>query len=333
VSGTAEKSMQTVELTLDVISTRIGFGCAGLMREASPARRREVLEAAFQEGIRHFDVARMYGFGAAEKELGRFARGRRDQLVIATKFGIEPSLAPRRLARLQGPARRLIARYPALRSYVKRRSDAFHQPRSYDAATARRSLETSLRELQTDYVDVLFLHGATSGDIAELSDTCAYLETARQAGHLRAWGVAGEDTAGLEILRALPAPALLQSRADIFTPVAVDPSQPRPAITFGILSSALERIVGHVAESSERRARWSRLVGNDCTRTEVVADLLVRDALARERMGVVLYSTTRPDRLRGLRAASRRDPAEDSILLAFQRQVHDELAPDSDPHW
>ena len=105
--------------------------------------------------------------GAAEGELGRFARGRRDRVVIATKFGIEPASAAGRLARLRVPARWLLARYPALRGHAKRRPDAFHQPRHYDAATAHGSLHTSLRELQTDYVDLLLAHDPSPADHVE----------------------------------------------------------------------------------------------------------------------------------------------------------------------
>src|SRR5580704_5777538 len=107
--------MESTALVLGITSTRIGFGCAGLMREPSARKRQGLLAAAFDQGITHFDVARMYGLGAAEGELGRCARDRRDRVVIATKFGIEPASASGRLAHLQGPARWLLARYPALR--------------------------------------------------------------------------------------------------------------------------------------------------------------------------------------------------------------------------
>src|SRR5271167_1841892 len=110
--------MENTALAPGITSTRIGFGCAGLMREPSARKRQGLLAEAFDQGITHFDVARMYGLGAVEGELGRFARDRRDSIVIATKFGIEAASAPG-LARLQGPARWLLARYPVLRGYVK----------------------------------------------------------------------------------------------------------------------------------------------------------------------------------------------------------------------
>ncbi|HEV3321214.1 MAG TPA: aldo/keto reductase, partial [Solirubrobacteraceae bacterium] len=285
--------MESIALAPGIMSTRIGFGCAGLMRESSGHRRQHLLAEAFDQGIRHFDVARMYGLGAAEGELGRFARGRRDSLVIATKFGIEPASTSGRLARLQGPARWLLAHNPALRRYVKRRSDAFHQPRHYDAATARTSLQRSLRELQTDYVDVLLMHDPSPEDHVDLPGICAYLEEARQAGHVRAWGVAGEPNPCIQLKRSLPATAILQVRDDILSRTHSFPGNLEPLITFGILGTALERISSHLKSSRERRSQWFDAVGMDCSSSQTLATLLLRHALQVNHRGVVLYSTTR----------------------------------------
>ncbi len=324
--------MESTALAPDVTSTRIGFGCAGLMREPSARKRQILLAEAFDRGITHFDVARMYGLGAAEGELGRFARGHRDSVVIATKFGIEPASAPGRLARLQGPARWLLARYPALRRYVKRRSDTFHQPRHYDAATARASLHTSLRELQTDYVDVLLVHDPAPTDQVDLPDICAFLEDARQAGHLRAWGVAGEGDPCAQIKRSLPATAILQVRDDILSRTQPFPRNLGPLVTFGVLGEALDRISRYLNGSSELRSRWSDELGVDCSSSQVLATLLLRDALDINPRGVVLYSTTRPERLRGLDAiVSAMHDQDDPVLAAFRRRVSDELCRSADP--
>jgi D-threo-aldose 1-dehydrogenase len=321
--------MDAVSLTPQLNSTRIGFGCAGLMRESSRKTRQQVLGAAFEEGIRHFDVARMYGLGMAEGELGRFAKGRRDQLVLVTKFGIEPSSAPAGLARLQGPARRLMARYPALRGYVKQRSATLHKSGRYDVRSARESLHKSLRELQTDYVDVLLIHDPPSPTAVESVELWAYLDEARQTGDIGAWGVAGECGGWSEMERALPASAILQMRDDILSRRSTDGAgreHSRPRITFGVLSNALERIVGHLHDSSERRARWHQLVGADCARAEVLAPLLLCDALASNPNGVVLFSTTRPWRLAGLADTVSRARRQDPALLALRRLIGEERA-------
>lgn len=316
--------MESTALAPDVTSTRIGYGCAGLMREPSARRRQHLLDEAFDQGIRHFDVARMYGLGAVEGELGRFAQGRRESIVIATKFGIAAASASGRLARLQGPARRLLARYPALRGYVKRRSDSFHQPHRYDAATARASLQTSLRELRTDYVDVLFLHDPSPADRVDLPEICGYLEEARQAGQIRAWGIAGERDPCVEIKRSLPETTILQVRDDILSRTSPWPRELEPRVTFGVLGETLERMLAYLNSSSERRSRWSEAVDSS---PEALASLLLRDALHANPRGVVLFNTTRPERLRGLDAlvsAARDD--DDPALLALRHLVSHELA-------
>jgi D-threo-aldose 1-dehydrogenase len=284
------------------------------MREPSSRKRQLLLDEAFDQGIRHFDVARMYGLGAAESELGRFARGRRDQVVIATKFGIEPAPAPRHLARLQSPARWLLARYPALRGYVKKRADTFHSPRHYDAATARASLQTSLRELQTDYVDILLIHDPAPTDQVDLPGVRDYLEEARQAGHLRAWGVAGEQDPCIQIKQSLPSTAILQVRDDILSRLPRQ-NDLEPLITFGVLSEALHRILDHLKRSAQHRSQWSKALGVDCS-SQALASLLLRDALDANPRGVVLYSTTRAERLRELKSIASIEPNQDDLALA-----------------
>jgi D-threo-aldose 1-dehydrogenase len=297
---------------------RLGFGCAGLMQSPSRSRRQRLLAEAFERGIRHFDVARMYGLGAAEGEVGRFARGRRERIAIATKFGIEPAGAVGRLAPLQAPARALVARFPALRTALRRRESAFHQPRRYDSAIARRSLETSLRELQTDYVDLFMIHGAGPGDELDMDELAGTLEDLRAEGLVRAWGLASERQASAELVAAVEPRPVLQIRDDIFEPFQM-PEADQPTITFGILSGALPRILEHVGQSEARRAQWRRAVSEDCADPEAVSALLLADALARNPAGRVLFSTTRPERIALAAAAEDRSRDGDRAQLqAFQ---------------
>ncbi|WP_176704326.1 aldo/keto reductase, partial [Mycobacterium malmoense] len=84
----------------------VGFGCGGLMQSPSRRERMAVLGAAVDNGITHFDTARMYGLGMAEAELGAFLRTvPRDTVTIATKFGIDVGGVARRIGRFQAPAR------------------------------------------------------------------------------------------------------------------------------------------------------------------------------------------------------------------------------------
>jgi D-threo-aldose 1-dehydrogenase len=293
------------------------------MRSASRRQRQRVLGEAFERGITHFDVARMYGLGAAEGELGRFAAHRRDEVTIATKFGIDPAGPASRLARFQGPARAAIARVPALRAAIKRRQGSLHQSRDYDGAVARASLETSLRALGTDYVDVLFLHDPQPGDRVDVEGLAETLEELRVAGRIRAWGLSGDPAACLPLGDAFAAPVTMQLRDEILDSAPARAEWGPAPITFGVLSRALGRVLGYVTSSEERRRRWTREVGVDCGQPDVVASLLLQDALDRNREGMVLYSTSRPERIGAAVEAAERlaGGAATDAVLAFRERV------------
>ncbi|WP_243634474.1 aldo/keto reductase [Roseicella frigidaeris] len=68
----------------------IGLGCmslSGVYGEADDAASIDLLRAAIDRGIDHFDTSDMYGWGHNEEVLRAALKGRRDQVVLATKFG------------------------------------------------------------------------------------------------------------------------------------------------------------------------------------------------------------------------------------------------------
>ncbi len=315
----------------DVDTSPLGFGCAGLFREPTARQRRRLLDVAHYAGIHHFDVAPMYGLGLAERELGRFARGRRDRVVIATKFGIDPTTACLAIGRVQGPARRLLAAAPALRRRTRssaggpsvgRAGALLYRGSGFDATAARASLERSLRELDTDHVDLLLLHDPTPGDVRS-DDVCGYLDEAREAGLIRSWGLTGEPEAALDVAEALPTDVpVLQVHHDVLmrsaasTRCASFPGR----ITYGVLGQALDTIVRHVGADAGRRDRWRDAIGCDCAIPEVAAELMLRQASRENPSGVVLFSTTREDRLRSVATALSGSPGDgDESLDAFMR--------------
>ena len=330
--------MRTITIPGTALTTsELGFGCADLYREPSAGRRRRLLDAAYAAGIRHFDAAPMYGLGLAERELGRFARGRRDDVVIATKFGIAPTRACLALGRVQGPARRVLAAVPALRSRARssaagpasgRAGAALYRAVGFDAAAAELSLQRSLRELRTEHVDLLLMHDPEPGGVRS-DDVCAYLERARDAGLIRAWGVAGEPQPALAVAQALPVGVpVLQVRRDILERSAADEACAAFAgrIVFGVLGRALQTVVRHVTADPARRRAWADAVGLDCAVPEVVARLVLAHALRENRDGVVLFSTIREDHLRSAAAVSAAgDGPGDEQLDRFARLVRDEL--------
>ncbi|MGE0416535.1 MAG: aldo/keto reductase [Acetobacteraceae bacterium] len=68
----------------------IGLGCMGLSGvygAADDAASEDLIRAAIDRGVDHFDSSDMYGWGHNEELLGRALKGRRDKVVLATKFG------------------------------------------------------------------------------------------------------------------------------------------------------------------------------------------------------------------------------------------------------
>lgn len=65
----------------------VGLGCNNLGRRIDEARAHEVVEAALDAGVTLLDTADVYGDGLSEEYLGRILEGRRDHVVVATKFG------------------------------------------------------------------------------------------------------------------------------------------------------------------------------------------------------------------------------------------------------
>src|SRR5580692_13032643 len=90
----------------------IGFGCSALTG-TNRTNALRVLEAAFDAGVRHFDVARYYGYGESEGILGTFIKSRRAEVTITTKFGIEPPRRTNALRFAMQAGRRLARAVPA----------------------------------------------------------------------------------------------------------------------------------------------------------------------------------------------------------------------------
>lgn len=134
----------------------VGLGCNNFGRRLDVAATRAVVDAALDVGITLLDTADGYGGqGASETMLGEVLAGRRDDVVLATKFGHQHSDMG------YGPA----AGAKGGRAYV------------------RRAVEASLRRLRTDHVDLLQLH--TPDPVTPIAETLAALDELVRAGLVR----------------------------------------------------------------------------------------------------------------------------------------------------
>jgi D-threo-aldose 1-dehydrogenase len=302
-------SLPTAALGEGIRTTRLGFGCASLFRISDRAQRMSLLGAAYDEGICHFDVAPMYGLGRAEPELGSFARPRRSELTIATKFGINPTLVGRGIGYAQGPIRRIFAAKPVVRDHARgpagptrlvyEPSRLLYDLGGYNAAAARRSLERSLRALNTDYVDLLLLHEPDPGSVRS-DEVSSCLEDARAAGLIRSWGIAGEPGPTGEVAssfsRRIP---IRQLRDDIFLRSLRSSPDGAVFITYGVIARALVRLLQVMSSNDALSSKCQRVIGTNLHSAEpAIASLLLRAAFRANSSGVVLFSTGKPARIR-----------------------------------
>jgi D-threo-aldose 1-dehydrogenase len=144
--------------------SRIGFGGAplgDLKRAPSEAGAREVLQAAWDAGIRYFDTAPFYGSGLSERRIGDFLRDKpRDEYVLSTKVG-----------RLLVPDRAY-----AMQRHGSASALPFRPVFDFTHEGVMKSFEQSLQRLGLERIDILFLH-----DLGWFSQRDRHEETMRQA--------------------------------------------------------------------------------------------------------------------------------------------------------
>ncbi|HEY6836250.1 MAG TPA: aldo/keto reductase [Gaiellaceae bacterium] len=156
--------------------SRVGLGCNNFGRRLDLDRTRGVVEAAFAEGINFVDTADIYGGGDSERFLGEVLEGRRDRVVLATKFGMADDGS-------------------GSREYV------------------RRAFAASLERLRTDHVDLYYYHRPDG--VTPIGDTVRAMVELVEEGAVRAIGVSNFTVEQLdEAVEAGPI-AALQNRYNL----------------------------------------------------------------------------------------------------------------------
>lgn len=144
----------------------VGYGCMGLSHAGGDPTERsaavELIRNAYDMGYTFFDTAQCYngvypdGTMACNEELvGEALHGIRDRVVIATKFGVQ--FTPDGLADDSKPA------------------------------TIRESVESSLRKLRTDYIDLYYQHRVDKG--TPIEEVAGVMADLIKEGKIRAWGM------------------------------------------------------------------------------------------------------------------------------------------------
>ncbi len=182
--------MRTVTLgDAGMNSSALGFGCSAVLGRVGRKASLAALAAAYDAGITFFDTARSYGYGESEALLGEFLRGRRNSVVISTKFGISPARTNPLKEVLKPAVRGLLHLVPNARKAMQKQIAAQFSPGNFSVAALQESLETSLRALRTDYVDMLFLHEPPAS-VLQQHDLLAALERLVAEGKVRRYGMA-----------------------------------------------------------------------------------------------------------------------------------------------
>jgi D-threo-aldose 1-dehydrogenase len=313
--------MQTVALAgTDLTPSRLAFGSASLMGRLGRRESLRLLEAAHDTGITHFDTARSYGYGDAESALGDFLVRHRDGVTVTTKLGISPPRRSSALRAAKTAARLASSRLPWARRVLGERARSLARTGRFHPADARSSLETSLRELRTDAVDILLLHECRPADL-QWYGLLEFLEDAVREGKVRYFGLGTDPESTRRIIGERPEyTRVVQVAHSALSPTLerLRGLADRGVITHSAVGPPLAKLTELLADAG-RRDRWSRALGLDCGRPATLARLLLAYALRSNSKGVVLFSSTSKERVRSNAALARGDGFSSDQIRLFAR--------------
>ncbi len=297
-----------------LVVSRLGIGCNAFGSRIDQDAVDAIVDAAFDRGVNLFDTADTYGLGASEELLGSALRGRREDVVVATKFGMD-------MAGANGPDHGARAS----RRYV------------------RRAVEGSLRRLDTDYIDLYQLHQPDL--VTPLEETLTALDELVAEGKVRyvgcsnfaAWEVTEAHWVARQ--RGLRGFVTAQNEYSLYNRVAEQELVPACLaagvgllpyfpLAYGLLTGKYSG--GSVPEGSRLSAESQRhrLEGADLSRVDALAeyadarglDLLtvaVGGLAAQPAVGSVIAGVSRAEQVHANSAAAAWEPtAEDLDALA-----------------
>jgi aryl-alcohol dehydrogenase-like predicted oxidoreductase len=284
----------------------LGLGCNNFGRRVDLEGTRAVVDAALEQGATFFDTADIYGGeGASEELLGQVLAGRREQVVLATKFGMD-----------MGDGR---------------------GPRGAPAYV-RAAVEASLRRLRTDVIDFYWYHEPDG--ITPVADTLAALDELVRAGTVRAIGASNfsaqeiEEADAVARERGLTRFTAIQNEYSLLAREAehdVLPTCRRLGLGFvpyfplasGLLTGKYRR--GQAAPEGTRLAGRDQVASDEQWRIVAalsrfaeergvtLLDVAIGTLLANPTVSSVIAGATEPDQVKANAAAARWAPSSEDL--------------------
>ncbi|MEO1206256.1 MAG: aldo/keto reductase [Pseudomonadota bacterium] len=313
-----QKSSKSAKSLFRELDIRLGFGGGDLYDGDEAANSEKLIHTALDAGIRYFDTARLYGNGSGEGVLGRTLPAHRDEIILVSKVGILP-WSMRTTERVKRKATQTAARFlPVAQKWAEALPPAREKPHAFQVSEMKRSLECTLKELKTDYLDILLLHEPTAEEAVK-PETTAFLEQVRAEGKIRHFGVAGTFDEMQAITNAaphlcgvtqFPSDGLNNNMATYqkaSLPTAGDESA---IITHSVIKHALTRISSHFEADPAAAKGWQDATGSAADDKTALVRYLLADALQKNPDGVVVFSTSKPERILDMVKATTMDTAQ-----------------------
>ncbi len=273
-------------------TSQLGFGCSSVMGATGRKESLALLEHAFDAGIRHFDVAPMYGYGAAEGCLGEFLARHRQDVTVTTKYGIPPPANQgllRAARRAVGPVLKLIPSVKRRLAAAANSVTAAEPKAPFTATAARASLDHSLAELRTDRIDLWLLHEAEASDLTDHS-LLSLLQESVAVGKIGAFGCGSSADKIPPLLAHKPeyCPVLQFEWSVLDKPLG-----PFEAFTLHhrSLTANFQELQTALQRNPAVRDRWSAEIATDLARPGALAALMLKAALVLNPQSVILVSS------------------------------------------
>jgi aryl-alcohol dehydrogenase-like predicted oxidoreductase len=280
----------------------VGLGCNNFGRRIDLEATRAVVDAALEAGVTFFDTANTYGRGQSEEFLGEVLEGRRDQVTLATKFGMD-------MGDGKGPR--------GSRDYILQ------------------AIEASLRRLRTDAIDVYWYHRPDG--VTPIAETLEALDELVRRGSVRAIGASNFSAQQLEEAdavareRGLTRFTAVQNEYSLLVRDAerdVLPTSERLGIGFvpffplasGLLTGKYRR--GEAGPSGARLSDRDEIASDEQfdlldalqgyadARDVSLVDVAIGALIARPVVSSVIAGATRPEQVRANAAAARWQPTD-----------------------